>query len=68
MLILYVLIAVALAMCTIVLVILKLAGIIACAWGWIFSPIWIFWCVAMIALIVAFVYSRKKSPPKRANP
>ena len=37
---------------TIVFVVLKLCGVIAWSWWWVFSPIWISWSIVIVLLVI----------------
>ncbi len=46
----------AVAVAFVIFAILKLLGIIDWSWWWITSPIWIPWCLSLVALIIALLY------------
>lgn len=40
----------------IVFIVLKLTNVIAWSWAWILSPIWMPWAIAIVAIVVYFIY------------
>ena len=41
---------------TIVFVVLKLCGVIAWSWWWVFSPIWISWSIVIVLLVILTIF------------
>ena len=64
MLILYMLIGLVVALCTLTFTVLKLAGTTAWAWVWVLAPLWGVWGVMLIALIVTAIYLHIKCKQK----
>lgn len=41
---------------TIVFVVLKLCGVIAWSWWWVFSPIWITWSIVIVVVALLAIF------------
>ena len=41
---------------TIVFVVLKLCGVIAWSWWWVFSPIWISWSIVILLIAIVAIF------------
>jgi hypothetical protein len=56
LIILYMVISLIVAICTLVLTILKIVGVIAWAWGWVLAPIWSMWFLMALAFVATLYY------------
>lgn len=67
MIILYIVAALLAATSTLIFTLLKISGMIAWAWLWVLSPIWILWTVVAILAIVVVIRVHIETKNKKAR-